>query len=119
MCFFKISSEHLVLHHSFRRPIRGCIRDSLEADPPPLVRRRAQWGAGLGEQLPWLEPPPRSSLLEGQELLRQLRAVDTAGTLTAHGRTMAGLGLHPRPAHLLLRARALGAETLGCALAVS
>ena len=89
----------------------------LEADPTPLVLQLAQWGAGLGEQLPWLEPPPRSSLLEGQELLRQLRAVDTAGTLTAHGRAMAGLGLHPRLAHLLLRARALGAEPLGCALA--
>ncbi len=88
-----------------------------EADPAPLVLQLAQWGAGLGEALPWLEPPPRAHLLEGQELLRQLGAVDGAGSLTAHGRAMAGLGLHPRLAHLLLGAQALGERRLGCAIA--
>ena len=47
----------------------------LEADPAPLVLQLAEWGAGLGEALPWLEPPPRPHLLEGQALLRQLGAV--------------------------------------------
>ena len=88
-----------------------------EADPAPLVLQLAQWGAGLGEALPWLEPPPRAHLQEGQELLRQLQAVDGSGTLTAHGRAMAGLGLHPRLAHLLLGARDLGETRLGCAIA--
>ncbi|MFM7651782.1 MAG: DEAD/DEAH box helicase, partial [Vulcanococcus sp.] len=41
----------------------------LEADPAPLVLQLAQWGAGLGEALPWLVPPPRPSLQEGQALL--------------------------------------------------
>jgi ATP-dependent helicase HrpB len=89
----------------------------LEADPTPLVLQLAQWGAGLGEDLPWLDPPPSASLREGQELLRQLGGVDDRGALTPHGRAMAALGLHPRLAHLLLRARDLGAEALGCALA--
>ena len=90
----------------------------LEADPAPLVLQLAQWGAGLGRDLPWLEPPPQTHLREGQVLLEQLGAVDPQGALTAHGRRLAELGLHPRLAQLLLRARELGAAELGCSLAV-
>ena len=89
----------------------------LDSDPAPLVLQLAQWGAGLGDDLPWLEPPPRPSLLEGQALLRQLGALEANGTLTAQGRAMAALGVHPRLARMLLRARELGAAPLGCALA--
>ena len=89
----------------------------LEADPAPLVLQLAQWGAGLGEALPWLVPPPSANLREGQALLQQLGALDAQGTLKAEGRAMAGLGVHPRLARLLLEARRLGAERLGCALA--
>ena len=89
----------------------------LEADPAPLVLQLAEWGAGLGETLPWLEPPPQAHLLEGQELMRQLGALDAKGALTPHGKALAPLGLHPRLAQLLLQARALGAAELGCELA--
>ena len=89
----------------------------LETDPAPLVLQLAQWGAGLGEALPWLEPPPLASLQEGQTLLMQLGALDQSGTLTAQGRAMAHLGVHPRLARLLLQAADLGAPALGCALA--
>jgi len=89
----------------------------LEADPAPLVLQLAQWGAGLGEALPWLDPPPRANLLEGQALLQTLGAVDRAGALTGHGRQLAGLGVHPRLGQLLLHSRSLGAADLGCALA--
>ncbi|MEY2644924.1 MAG: ATP-dependent helicase HrpB [Cyanobacteriota bacterium] len=89
----------------------------LETDPAPLVLQLAQWGAGLGEELPWLDPPPPASLQEGQALLRQLGALEANGTLTEQGRAMAALGVHPRLARMLLRARELGATELGCALA--
>ena len=89
----------------------------LEADPAPLVLQLAEWGAGLGEALPWLEPPPRPHLLEGQALLQQLGAIDPQGGITAHGKALAGLGVHPRLGHLLLRAQALGVSGLGCELA--
>ena len=89
----------------------------LETDPTPVVLQLAQWGAGLGEDLPWLEPPPRPSLLEGQALLRQLGALDANGRLTEPGRAIAALGVHPRLARMLLRAQELGTERLGCALA--
>ncbi|MFZ9148667.1 MAG: ATP-dependent helicase HrpB [Vulcanococcus sp.] len=89
----------------------------LEADPAPLVLQLAQWGAGLGEELPWLEPPPRAHLLEGRELLEQLGALGAQGQLSAHGRRLCQLGLHPRLAQLLLKAQELGAAELGCGLA--
>ena len=89
----------------------------LEADPAPLVLQLAQWGAGLGEALPWLDPPPRANLQEGQALLQTLGAVDGGGALTGHGRQLAGLGVHPRLGQLLLHSRNLGAADLGCALA--
>ena len=89
----------------------------LEVDPAPLVLQLAQWGAGLGEALPWLDPPPRANLQEGQALLQTLGAVDGAGALTGHGRQLAGLGVHPRLGQLLLRSRALDVADLGCALA--
>ena len=89
----------------------------LEADPAPLVLQLAQWGAGLGEDLPWLEPPPRPHLLEGRELLQQLGALSEQGQLSAHGRRISQVGLHPRLAQLLLKSQELGAPELGCALA--
>ena len=89
----------------------------MEADPAPLVLQLAEWGAGLGETLPWLEPPPEAHLREGQGLLRQLGALEEGGKLNAHGRRLANLGVHPRLAQLLLRSCELGAVDLGCSLA--
>jgi len=89
----------------------------LECDPAPLALQLAQWGAGLGQDLPWLEPPPAASIQEGRALLLQLGALDN-DHLTAHGRAMAHLGLHPRLAHMLLMARDIAQLDLGCALAV-
>lgn len=90
----------------------------LECDPAPLVLQLAQWGAGLGEDLPWLDRPPDASLQEGRALLRQLGALDDRHGLTEHGRAMARLGVHPRLAHMLLKSHAGGHPELGCALAV-
>lgn len=89
----------------------------LEADPLPLVLQLARWGAGLGETLPWLDPPPQAALRQGLEVLTQLGAVDVQGLLTAHGRAMAQLGLHPRLAHMLLEGQRLGRAQLACELA--
>jgi ATP-dependent helicase HrpB len=90
----------------------------LVADPLPIALQLAEWGGGLGEDLAWLQAPPRRPLEDARELLRQFGGIDAAGTITAHGRAMAQLGLHPRLAHMLLQARQQGLEPLGCALAV-
>jgi ATP-dependent helicase HrpB len=89
----------------------------LETDPLPLALRLVAWGAGQGEGLAWLDPPPAAPLARAHHLLHQLGAVDGAGRLNDHGRQMAQLGLHPRLAHMLLRAESEGWLSLGAALA--
>jgi len=87
-------------------------------DPLPIVLQLAEWGDALGEELSWIDPPPRAALQEARDLLEQLGALDGEGRITPVGRTMAGLGLSPRLAHLLLKAQACGSLDLGCELAV-
>lgn len=89
----------------------------LEVDPLPIALQLAQWG-GASDDLPWLLPPPRRPLAEARSLLQQLGAVDERQRITGHGRSMARLGLHPRLAHMLLRARERGWQELASSLAV-
>jgi len=87
-----------------------------EADLAPLALDLAVWGADPAE-LSWLTPPPEAALSQAAELLRELEALDEEGVVTEHGREMAGLGVHPRLAHMLLRGRELGHGGLACDLA--
>ncbi|HEX6842909.1 MAG TPA: ATP-dependent helicase C-terminal domain-containing protein, partial [Stellaceae bacterium] len=67
--------------------------------------------------LAWLDAPPAAAYAQARELLRSLAALDDAGRITAHGRDMAMLGLHPRLAHMLLTARRTGRGRLAAAIA--
>lgn len=89
----------------------------LEADLTPLALELAAWGASGPDELAWLDPPPVAPYGQAIQLLGQLGALDQAGRLTAHGRRMAGLGLHPRLAQMLLRAWPLGLARPACLLA--
>ncbi|WP_068109478.1 ATP-dependent helicase HrpB [Tropicimonas marinistellae] len=71
------------------------------ADLTGLALELALWGA---TDLPFLTPPPEAALSEARSLLRGLGALDDAGRITEHGRAMSSLPLHPRLAHMLLRA---------------
>ncbi|MDF2934718.1 MAG: ATP-dependent helicase [Paenibacillaceae bacterium] len=88
----------------------------LEADLAPLCLELAAWGAAP-EELRWLDAPPAAALAQARALLRRLGALGADGAVTPHGRAMAGLGLHPRLAHMALKARELGLHALGCELA--
>ena len=90
----------------------------LEVDPVPVALQLARWGSREGGDLPWLDPPAPAPLAEGRRLLRQLGALEEDGRISLHGQALSRLGLHPRLAHMLLRARALGALDLACELAV-
>lgn len=82
------------------------------ADLAPLALEMAAWGGG---DLPFLTPPPAAALAEARALLADLGALDAAGRITDHGRAMAALPLHPRLAHMLVRAGP-GAATLAALL---
>ncbi|MFO1061194.1 MAG: helicase-related protein [Dongiaceae bacterium] len=88
----------------------------LEADLAPLALELAAWGAAAGA-LAWLDPPPAAALAQAHDLLQALGALDPAGRITAHGRALLALPLHPRLAHMVLRGQALGLGTLACRLA--
>jgi ATP-dependent helicase HrpB len=89
----------------------------LHADLAPLALELSCWGAADANSLAWLDPPPPAPLAQARELLQQLEAIDAATRVTAHGRTLEKLGMHPRLAHMLVKARELGAERLACDLA--
>jgi len=91
--------------------------EMLTADLAPLALELALWGAGEGRDLAFLDPPPPGTLAEARALLTDLGALDSLGQATAHGRAMAGLGLHPRLAHMVLAARPLGLGRLATGLA--
>jgi ATP-dependent helicase HrpB len=89
----------------------------LEADLAPLALELALWGAKDASALAWLDPPPQGALVRARELLARLGALDPDGRATAHGRAMARLPMHPRLAHMALRAkeRRLGQEAAAIA----
>jgi ATP-dependent helicase HrpB len=89
----------------------------LEADLAPLILELADWGATDPSELCWLTPPPPAAAAQAKDLLARLDALDAAGSITAHGRSMAGLAEHPRLAHMLIKAEALKLTDLACDLA--
>jgi ATP-dependent helicase HrpB len=90
------------------------IRD---ADLAPLALELAAWGVADPAELAWLDPPPLVAFAQARELLAELGALDRAGAATPHGRGMAALPLHPRLAHMALRANEMGIGGLACDLA--
>ena len=80
----------------------------LEADLASLALDLAFAGVDDPRSLRWLDLPPTAALAQARELLHQLDALDADERITPHGRAMAGFGLHPRLAHMLIRARELG-----------
>jgi ATP-dependent helicase HrpB len=66
------------------------------------------WGEADLAAFGWFEAPPPGSLAAARDLLVRLGAIDGAGGVTALGRGMARLPVHPRLARLLLEGHRLG-----------
>ena len=84
--------------------------EMLTADLAPLLLSLAQWGAAEPTSLPWLDPPPSAALGAATACLQTLGALDRAGKITQHGRSMARLPMDPALAHMLLYAAQHGAQ---------
>ena len=89
----------------------------VEADLIPLALELASWGTRDPTALRWLDPPPAAMLASARDVLERLGALDADGRITKHGREMASIGVHPRFAHMLLKARAMGRLPLAADLA--
>jgi ATP-dependent helicase HrpB len=91
--------------------------EMLAADLAPLALELAQWGVADPADLSWLDPPPAAAYAQARGLLAGLGAIAADGTITGHGRAMAGLGMHPRLAHMVLRSKEMGLGALACDIA--
>jgi ATP-dependent helicase HrpB len=72
-----------------------------------IVLQLRCWGEADVRNFPWFDPPRPEALDRAETLLRALDAVDDDG-VTALGRQMVQLPVHPRLARLLLEAAQLG-----------
>ena len=76
----------------------------LDADLTSLILDTAIWGEREVERLPWLTPPPKSSVVHARTLLQSLGALDEEGRVTQQGKALSKLPCHPRIARMLLTA---------------
>ncbi|MEQ8285997.1 ATP-dependent helicase HrpB [Thalassospira sp.] len=88
-----------------------------EADLAPLTLELARWGVIDPKSLPWLDIPDTAKIDQARDVLRGLEAIDSDNRITAMGTAMAGLPVHPRLAHMMLRGAQLGLDPVACALA--
>ncbi len=95
----------------FNRP------EILEADLSGLVLELALWGLTDPGRLKWLDAPPAAAWDQACQLLRRLGALDAEGNLTDHGRGVVRLPLHPRLAHMVLKAQEQGQGAAACDVA--
>lgn len=87
------------------------------SDLAPLALDLAQWGVADPASLSFLDLPPAAHLAEGRALLKSLGAVDPRGNITALGKKMAALPMHPRLSAMLVGSMATGQGALACTLA--
>ncbi|MGI9472197.1 MAG: ATP-dependent helicase HrpB [Rubripirellula sp.] len=64
----------------------------------------AAWGERDALEFPWLTLPSESAVQHAHRLLRRLSAIDTSGNITALGRRMVAMPIHPRLARFMLEA---------------
>ena len=77
----------------------------LHSDLSSLVAELTQWGAANADELQWLDVPPRASIEQAKQLLQSLELLDTHGQFTPLGKQAQRLGLEPRIASMLIKAR--------------
>lgn len=73
----------------------------------PVLQLKA-WGESDVLAFPWFEPPRAESLAHAESVLRRLGTLDSAGTVTELGSTLAKLPVHPRLGRLLIEGARLG-----------
>ncbi len=96
---------------AFERP------EMLESDLSNLVLDLAEWGVTAPDGLAFLDPPPKPAWDEAVALLAGLDALDDDGRVTAEGKKLRRLPLHPRLAHMVVRAAEGGGAGIAAEIA--
>jgi ATP-dependent RNA helicase HrpB len=91
--------------------------EMLSADLARFLLDVANSGISDPSQLKLITPPPSGALAQARDLLVRLNAIDARGLITAHGKEMANLPLHPRLAHMVIRGKELGQGVLAAEIA--
>ena len=111
VCYRMWTEDEQALHPEFNTP------EILQADLTRLVLELALWGAASPDELKWLDLPPRGAYAQARDFLMKIKALDEKGRITDHGRTLAGLGVHPRLGHMLVLGKDKGKGYLACLIA--
>lgn len=96
------------LWHKSKILLKHDVPEILLADLSQMVLELARWGNDEIDTLSWMDRPPSSAINHAKKLLQQLGALDEKGDITTHGIAMSQYGLHPRLAHMMLKAQTMG-----------
>lgn len=91
----------------------------IAADLCSLVLELALWGVSDPCQLRWLDPPRTGAWETASQLLQRLTLLDRQGKITALGRRVVQLPMHPRLGVMLYQGAALGLGWTACLLAAT
>ncbi|MBU1340406.1 MAG: ATP-dependent helicase HrpB [Proteobacteria bacterium] len=89
----------------------------LSVDLTGVALELAAWGISDPGQLKWLDLPEEKPFEQARHLLQTLGALDEKGCITTHGKKMVSVGLHPRLAHMVIKADEIGQGLLACRIA--
>ncbi len=106
------------LWHKSKILLKHDTPEILSADLCQLVLELALWGCDDVRTLSWLDMPPITAVHHAKTLLTELGALDKEGHITPHGEAMSSYGLHPRLAHMMLKAKMLNLSYEASLLAV-
>ena len=87
----------------------------LVSDLAPLALELAAWGVNDADSLSWLDAPPAAAFAQACDLLKKLEAIDEG--ITAMGKAMVKVPLHPRLAHVVVKGNELGSGEAAAELA--
>ncbi len=95
------------LWHKSKILLKHDTPEILSADLTQMVLELALWGNDNINTLSWLDTPPPTAITHAKKLLIQLGALNNKTLITPHGEAMSRFGLHPRLAHMMIKAKEL------------
>lgn len=105
------------LWHEHEELLAAAAPEILEADLAPLALDLATAGIDDPAELSWMDPPPTAAFAAAHHLLRELELIDDDGRPTEAGQQAAVMPVHPRLAHMLIRARSAPARRVAAQMA--